>query len=167
MASRQASAARQASTAWLELLRNAESPFAMSAMAPGQENAELPLPAIDQKAVELTNCNAIAGETTCLFPDNDLGAILLIGAFKAAGNVYRVADHCIVETHLRADIADQHITFSGLRCLWARPERLRLARAARDRRASNSISPGQSGISAGAAQNAMTASPMNLSIVPP
>ncbi len=99
-------------------------------------------------------------------------AVDLVGAFKPAGDIHGVADHRVIQPDFRSDIADQHV--AGID---ADPD---LARLGRDRRpdpppASRAGTPTPRGSNRrrdrdswrGAPQNAITASPMNLSMVPP
>src|ERR1700678_320910 len=56
-------------------------------------------PSIHHQPVQFAHLDALAGKTARFLPDDDFGAVFLIGPFQPACDIHGVADHRVVEPH--------------------------------------------------------------------
>src|SRR3954469_19470512 len=129
------------------------------------------LTSIHGDAVDLARDDGAARETFGRFANEDLRPVGFVGALEAARDVHGIADHGIVQAQLGTDIADQHAARID-----TDPDLERLAKIVgkargRDRPATaerrTAAAQRVVGLRLRRAPEAMTASPMNLSMVPP
>src|SRR3954464_3923552 len=121
---------------------------------------------IDGDRVELSRRDAVARGHARRMPDDDRGAIDFVHALEAACEVHGVAERRVVQPRRRPDIADDR--GAGLD---ADADAQLVAETGRQRDPVDGGGDGKrraAGVQRllGAPQNAMTASPMNLSMVP-
>src|ERR1700719_3878803 len=60
-------------------------------------------------AVQFAYLYLIAGKAARFLSGDDFGAIFLVCAFKPARDIYSIADHRVIKSEFRSDIADKHV----------------------------------------------------------